>query len=52
MCVMHGCGKKDVDNAVKTAQQAQEKWAELSGFERMKVLRNASILLKVRYLYL
>ena len=46
---MPGCGKKDVDKAVQNAKKAQEKWVDLSGFERMKILQNASILLKVLF---
>ena len=47
LCMMPGCGKKDIDLAVSTAKKAHELWAEMSGFERMKLLRNAAILLKV-----
>ena len=43
---MPGCGKKDIDFAVDVAKEAQVKWAEISGFEKMKILRNAATLLK------
>lgn len=44
---MPGSGKKDVDNAVAAAKQAQKEWAAMSGYERGKIVIKCSELLAV-----
>lgn len=42
------CGKEDVDRAVKSAQQGQKVWAEMTAMQRSRILRKAVDILRER----
>uniref|UniRef100_H2Y864 Aldehyde dehydrogenase domain-containing protein n=1 Tax=Ciona savignyi TaxID=51511 RepID=H2Y864_CIOSA len=46
ICQMPESGTSDVNEAIKSSRQAQVAWADLSGFERGKLLSKSALLLK------